>query len=137
MSRFPSAGHLASWAGMSPGQHESAGKRKSGRTRKGNGALRQALVEAARAAARKKGSYYQAQYRRLAARRGAKRAAVAVGHSILVTVYHLLKDPGRRYADLGGNYFDERSRETVERQAVRRLERLGYTVTLSPPAPAA
>jgi transposase len=133
MSRFPSAGHLASWAGMCPGNNESAGKRRSGQTRKGNLALRAALIEAAHAAARSKGTYLAAQYRRLAARRGAKKAAVAVGHSILVSVYHLLRD-GEDYHDLGGNYFDERDRQAVERRLVRRLEALGHTVTLAPAA---
>src|SRR3954451_17594991 len=107
MTGSPSAGHLASWAGMCPGNDESAGKRRSGRTRKGNPWLRSALIEAAHADARSHGTYLAAQYRRLAARRGAKRAAVAVGHSILVSVYHLLRD-GQAYHDLGGNYFDER-----------------------------
>lgn len=134
MSRFPSAGHLASWAGMCPGNHESAGKRKSGKTRKANPWLRSALVEAAHAAGRKKDSYLQAQYRRLSGRRGSKKAAVAVGHSILVTVYYLLMHPERTFADLGGNYFDERDRRAVERRLVRRLEDLGYTVVLEPKA---
>ena len=129
MRRFPTAGHLASWAGMCPGNDESAGKRRSGRTRKGNRWLRAALIEAAHAAARSKGTYLAAQYRRLAARRGAKRAAVAVGHSILVSVYHLLRD-GEPYHELGGNYFDERDRLAVERRLVRRLEALGHKVTL-------
>ena len=92
MSRFPSAKHLASWAGMCPGNNESAGKRKSGKTRKGNEWLRTALVEAAHAAARTKGTYLSAQYHRLLARRGSKKAAVAVGHSILVVIYQMLKD---------------------------------------------
>jgi transposase len=133
VSRFPSAGHLASWAGMCPGNDESAGKRRSGRTRKGNRWLRAALIEAAHAAARSKGTYLAAQYRRLAARRGGKRAAVAVGHSILVSVYHLLRD-GESYHDLGGNYFDERDRLAVERRLVRRLEALGHKVILEPAA---
>jgi transposase len=133
MRRFPSAGHLASWAGMCPGNDESAGKRRSGRTRKGNRWLRAALIEAAHAAARSKGTYLAAQYRRLAARRGGKRAAVAVGHSILVSVYHLLRD-GESYHDLGGNYFDERDRLAVERRLVRRLEALGHKVILEPAA---
>jgi len=133
LSRFPSAGHLASWAGMCPGNDESAGKRRSGRTRKGNAWLRAALIEAAHAAARSQGTYLAAQYRRLAARRGTKRAAVAVGHSILVSVYHLLRD-GEPYHDLGGNYFDERDRLAVERRLVRRLEALGHKVTLEPAA---
>jgi transposase len=133
MSRFPTAGHLASWAGMCPGNDESAGKRRSGRTRKGNPWLRSTLIEAAHAAARSKGTYLAAQYRRLAARRGTKRATVAVGHSILVSVYHLLRD-GAPYHDLGGNYFDERDRLAVERRLVRRLEALGHKVILEPAA---
>jgi transposase len=103
MSRFPSADHLASWAGLTPGQHESAGKRYSGRTRKGSPALRVALVEAARAAVRTH-TYLAAQFRRLAARRGGKRAAVAVAHSILVIGYHLLRNGGV-YQDLGPDLF--------------------------------
>jgi transposase len=130
MSRFASSGHLASWAGMCPGNCESAGKRKSGKTRKGSPALRQALVEAAHGASHSKETYLQAQFHRLRARRGAKRAWMAVGHSILVIAYHLLKDPSARYQNLGGNYFDERNRTGVERRLVRRLEQLGYHVSL-------
>jgi transposase len=133
MSRFPTAKHLASWAGMCPGNHESAGKRHSGRTRKGNGALRATLVEAAQAARRRKDTYLAAQFRRLAARRGTKKAAVAVGHSILVIVYHLLRD-GTVYEDLGPAYLDRRDRAALERRLVARLEALGHTVTLAPAA---
>lgn len=133
MTRFPTAKHLASWAGMCPGNHESAGKRYSGRTRKGNGALRTTLVEAAHAARRKKDTYLAAQFRRLAARRGTKKAAVAVGHSILVIVYHLLRD-GTAYQDLGPTYFDQRNQAALERRLVARLEALGHTVTLAPAA---
>ena len=133
MARFPTAGHLASWAGMCPGNNESAGKRRSGRTRKGSPWLRAALVEAGRAAARTKRSYLGAQYRRLAARRGAKRAAVAVGHTILIIAHHLLSH-GTAYQDLGVTYFDERDRFSVERRLVHRLETLGYAVTLQPAA---
>ncbi len=133
MARFPTAGHLASWAGMCPGNNESAGKRKSGRTRKGSPWLRAALVEAAQAAGRTTRSYLGAQYRRLAARRGAKRAAVAVGHSILAIAHHLLRD-GTAYQDLGVTYFDERDRLRVERRLVHRLETLGYSVSLQPAA---
>ncbi len=130
---FAEADRLASWAGMCPGNHESAGKRKSGRTRKGSPWLRRALVEAAHGAAHTKHKYFQALYRRLAARRGKQRAAVAVGHSLLVTGYYLITRH-TTYQDLGGNYFDERDREAVKRRAVRRLERLGYRVELVPTA---
>jgi transposase len=133
LERFPTHGHLASWAGLCPGNNESAGKRKSGKTRKGNAALRTALVVAAQAAARKRDSFLSAQYRRLAARRGPKKAIVALAHSLLVIAYHVLK---RRvnFADLGPTYFDERNRMSVQRQLVRRLERLGYKVALEPTA---
>ena len=133
LERFPTAGHLASWAGMCPGNHESAGKRRGGATRKGSPALRQALVQAAHAAGRSKRTYLGAQYRRLAARRGTQKAAVAVGHTVLVIAYHLL---GRAtaYADLGPGYFDERDRDAVRRRLVGRLEKLGYTVTTEPAA---
>jgi len=131
LTRFPTPGHLASWAGMCPGNHESAGKRQSGKTRRGNRALRAALVEAAQAAGRTKRTYLGAQFRRLAARRGKKKAAVAVGHTILTIVYHLLTE-GTSYQDLGAQYFDERDRQRVERRLVHRLEALGYTVALEP-----
>ncbi len=136
MGRFPTAAHLASWAGLCPGNHESAGKRQSGKTRKGSRWLRTALVEAAQAAGRMKHGYLAAQYRRFATRRGAKKAAVAVAHTILVIVYHLLAR-AEPYCDLGSAYFDERDRHAVERRAVKRLETLGYRVALEPLAPAA
>ncbi len=136
LSRFPSAAHLASWAGICPGNHESAGKRYSGKTRKGNPYVRRALVEAAHAAAHTKDTYLAAQFHRLVSRRGKKKAAVAVAHSILVQAYHLLRR-GSTYHELGGHYFDERQRHTVTHRLVDRLERLGYKVTLEPVAPAA
>ena len=136
MARFPSAGHLASWAGMCPGNHQSAGKHKSGKTRDGNRWLRAALTEAAQAAARTKGTYLAAQDRRLAARRGKQKAAIAVGHTILVIAYHLLVR-GSSYEELGGTYFDERDRQLVQRRLVQRLEGLGYRVTLEPLTPLA
>ncbi len=136
MSRFPTAKHLASWAGMCPGNDESAGKRRSGKTRKGNPWVRTLLIESAHAASRKKGTYLQAQYHRLAARLSKPKAAVAVGHSILVIVYHVLRDGGE-YEDLGVQYFDERDRAATERRAVKRLEGLGYTVRLERLAQAA
>ncbi len=134
MSRFPSYRHLASWAGMCPGNNESAGKRKSGRTRKGNVWLRTALVEAAQAAGRSKESYLSEQYRRIAMRGGGHKAAVAVGHTILVIVYEMLTDR-TTYNELGANYFDERDRAAKERRLVHNLERLGYKVMLEPLAP--
>jgi transposase len=133
LTRFPNAKHLASWAGLCPGNNESAGKRYSGKTRKGSPWLRACLVQAAHAAARTKGTYLAAQYRRLAAQRGRAKAAVAVAHSILIIVYHVLTE-GTVYCDLGGNYFDERDRQAVERRLVHRLEGLGYTVSLTPAA---
>jgi transposase len=133
VSRFPTAAHLASWAGMCPGNHQSAGKRLSGRTRKGSPWLRAALVEAAQAAGRGRRTALGARYRRLARRLGAKKAAVAVGHSILVIAYHVLRD-GAPYRDLGPLYFEERDRAAHVRAAVRRLERLGHKVTLEPVA---
>ena len=133
VARFATAKHLASWAGMCPGNHESAGKRRSGRTRKGSPWLRTLLVQAAHAAARTKGTYLAAQYRRLAARRGKAKAAIAVGHSILVVAYHLLTE-GTTYRELGANYFDQRDRQGVTRRLVHRLEDLGYAVKLAPAA---
>jgi transposase len=136
MTRFPTAAHLAAWAGVAPGNNESAGKRRHAQTRKGSPWLRAALVEAAQAAGRTKSTYLGAQFRRLLPRKGKKRAAVAVGHSILVIAYHLLskREP---YHDLGVTYFDQRARQAVERRLVRRLEALGYTVSLQPPDSAA
>ena len=136
MNRFPTAGHLASWAGMAPGNNESAGKRRSGKTRKGSPWLRALLVEAAHGAGRSKGTYLGAQYRRLAARRGRKRAAVAVGHSILVIAYQVLRTR-EPYRDLGVDYFDRRNREALERSLIRRLEALGNTVSVQRTEPAA
>jgi transposase len=129
MTRFPTAGHLASWAGMCPGNNESAGKRKSGKTRKGNTWLRTALIEAAHASSRTRNTYLGAQYHRLITRGGKKKAVVAVGHTILTIAYHLLADT-TDYADLGHRYFDERDQQHVTRRLVHRLEALGYSVQL-------
>jgi transposase len=133
MSRFPTYRHLASWAGMCPGNDQSGGKRRSGKTTKGNPWLRAALVEAAHAAGRTRNTHLSAQYRRLASRRGKKRAAVAVGYTILVIAYHLLQR-SCGYEELGGDYFDKRDRQGVESRLVRRLEGLGYKVSLDPVA---
>ena len=129
MERFPTAAHLASWARVCPGNNESAGKRKSGATGQGNPWLRSALVEGAWAAARTKGNCLAARYHRLAARRGGKRAILAVAHTILKMVYHLLRDQVR-YQDLGANYLDQRDGQGILRRAVRRIECLGYKVTI-------
>ena len=129
MERFPTAAHLASWAGMAPGNNESAGKRYSGKTRKGNKVLRETLIEAGRAAARTKNTYLSAQYRRLAPRRGSKRAAVAVGHTILTICFHIIKDRVPYY-ELGADYFDRRKKDAVLKAALKRIEALGYKVNI-------
>jgi len=131
MSKFGGPEELSSWAKMAPGVSESAGKRHSSRTGKGNRWLRTTLVQCGHAAGRGK-TYLANQYHRVAARRGKKRAAVAVGHSILVIAYHLLSQPGRTYEDLGYNYFDERRKKRLTQRLVQRLEGLGHYVTLEP-----
>jgi transposase len=129
MSRFPSDRHLASWAGMCPGNHESAGKHKSGKTRKGNQWLRMALIEAALGAIRTKDSALAARYRRVMRHRGHKKAVVAVAHAMLRAVYHVLAE-GTPYRDLGPDYYDRRHARRVTRRAIELLERQGYRVTL-------
>jgi len=134
MSRFASSAHLASWAGMCPGNNESGGKHRSGRTRKGSKWLREALIESAKSAARTRETYLADQYHRLKGRRGHGKATVAVGHSILVIAYHLLtrREP---YTDLGATHYVERhGGERYKRRLVANLERLGYNVTLEPAA---
>lgn len=129
MTRFPTDRHLASWAALCPGNHESAGKQTSGKTRKGNRALRTALVEAAQAAGRSRKTYLGAQYHRLTSRRGKKKATVAVAHSILIIAYHLLRD-GTDFHDLGPDFFDRRNQDALERRLVSRLEALGNKVSI-------
>jgi len=131
MSRFPSSGHLISWACICPRSDESAGKRRSTRIRKGSPWLKTTLVQCAWAATRKKGSYLQAQYYRLRARRGPKKAIVAVAASILTAIYHMLKD-GTMYQDLGPNHFDARAKERQKNRLIKRLADLGYAVELAP-----
>lgn len=131
MAPFPSHKHCASWAGVCPGNNESAGKRKSGKTSKGNRWLRRALAEAAWAAARTKGTYLAAQFRRIARRRGTRRAIVAVSHTVLVASYHILAK-GVPYADLGADHFDRLQPERLTRYHVTKLRSLGYQVTLTP-----
>lgn len=137
VTAFPTAQHLASWACLCPGNNITGGKRRSGKTRRGQDWLRAALVEAAGSAARSKASYFSSQFHRLRARRGEKRAAVAVAHSILIVVYHLLAKPEAVYTDLGADYFTRRNPEQEQHRAVRKLEALGFTVALTPASAAA
>jgi transposase len=132
MGQFPTAAHLASWAGVCPGNHESAGKHRSGRTRKGSKWLGGCLSEVAKAASRTKGTYLGAQYHRMRGRRGPGKATMAVAHSVLVIAYHVL-DRGVAYQELGADYLQLRqSAEHYQRQLVRQLQRLGHRVTLEP-----
>jgi transposase len=133
MNQFPTAAHAASWAGLCPGQEESAGKRKSGRTRRGNVWLRRALTQAAWGASMTKGSYFKAFYHRLAAHKGKKRAIVAVAHALLSTGYMLLWT-GRTYSDLGEGYFDRLDRERLTKRLLKRLEKVGHHVLIQPAA---
>ena len=133
MKQFPSAAHAASWAALCPGQEESAGKRQSGRTRRGNVWLRRALCQAAWGASATKGSYFKALYHRMASRKGKKRAIVAVAHALLVTGYMLLWT-GRKFEDLGADYFEHLDRERLTKRLVKRLEKLGHKVSLQPAA---
>ena len=131
MSRFPTAGHLISWAGLCPRNDESAGKRRSNRMRKGAAWLKTTLIQCARAAARKKASYLQAQFHRLRARRGAKKARGALAASILTTIYHMLIG-GELYHDLGPDHFDRRAKAAQTQRLLTRLQNLGYTVQITP-----
>lgn len=131
MGRFPSAAHLCSWAGVSPGNHQSAGKRKRGRTNKGNKTLKSMLAQCAKAAGKVKSSYFYAQYQRIAARRGKNRATIAVAHSILTVIWHMLKYTVP-YRDLGADYYDGFHREHKIKAYLKRLQALGRE--LEPPA---
>ena len=131
MSRFPSAAHLISWACLCPRNDESAGKRRSNRVRKGAVWLKTTLVQCAWAAVKKKDSYLQAQFFRIRARRGQKKAILAVAASMLTAIYHMLKD-GTLYQDLGRNYLDRRSTDQQKKRLVKRLADLGYAVALTP-----
>jgi len=133
MSRFPSPAHLASWAKVCPGNHESAGKRHSGRTGKGNPFLRATLVEAANAAGRSKNTYLRSKYYRLRTRIGTNKAIIAVAHSILVAIYFIIRD-NVDYHELGPNFLDQRHAEATARQLVRRLQKMGLVVTIRPAA---
>lgn len=136
MSQFPSAGHLASWAGLCPGNAESAGKRFSGRTRKGDRYVRRSLVQSAWAASRTHDCFLAALFFRIAQRRGLKKAALAVAHRIAILVWHILAEQGVEYQERGGDFFDRRNPERTARKLSRRLEAIGYKVTLvAPPQP--
>lgn len=136
MNQFPTAQQLASWAALCPGNHESAGKRKSGQTRDGNKWLRRSLCQAAWAVTRKKNCYLSAQFKRLAARRGVKRAVMAVAHTMLIIGYHMLRT-GQGYYELGGNYLEQINKDQLQRYFVKRLQRLGLKVTVEPATAAA
>ena len=131
MSRFPTAGHLLSWAGLCPGQNESAGKRKSSRMRKGSPWLKTLLVQCGWAASRKKDSYYKAQFNRLRGRHGAKKAICAVAASMLTAIYHMLKN-GTEHEDLGADHFDRRSTEIKARRLAAQIKKLGFDVEIRP-----
>ena len=143
MARFPTPGHLAAWAGVAPGNNESAGRQRSGRTRKGNVWLKTALVQAAHGAARTKGTALAAMYKRVAARRGAKRAIMAVAHRLLIIAYHVIarREP---YRELGADYLERRTAPATVDRLVHKLRQLGVEVTVTaepvsavPPADAA
>ena len=131
MGRFPTAGHLLSWAGMCPGQNESAGKRKSSRLRKGSPWLKTLMVQCGWAASRKKDSYYKAQFNRLRGRHGAKKAICAVAASMLTAIYHMLKN-GTEHEDLGADHFDRRSTEIKARRLAAQIKKLGFEVEIRP-----
>lgn len=133
MARFETAPRLAAWAGVAPGNDESAGKQRSGKTRKGNRPLRAILTQLAHAAVRTKGTYLSALYQRLAIRRGKKRAIIAVAHSMMWSIFHMLSRH-EEYRELGANYFDERRRQFTVDRLTRRIEHLGYRVHLEPVA---
>lgn len=130
LNRFPTAGHLASWAGLCPGNHESAHKRKSGKTTKGNNLLRETLVICAHSAARKKDSYFYAQFQRIRSHRGSKKAYVAVAHSMLIAIYHILKD-GVVFKDLGADYYNQFNKERKKNAYIKKLQALGYNVNVA------
>ena len=129
MSRWATHRRIAAWAGLCPGNHESAGKRKKVKVRKGNPFLKSILVQAATAAVKTKGTFYQAKFRRLCKRRGYKRAIVAIAHAMLIAIYHLIKND-MPYRELGATIFAERSAESKKKSLVEQLERLGYAVEL-------
>ena len=130
MSRFPTAGHICSWAGLCPGNNESAGKRRSGKTRKGNKTLKSILVECAGSAAKNKNSFFHSQYERIAIKRGRKRAKVAVAHSMLIAIYYMIKED-KEYEDLGADFYNKFNKEKKANSYMKKLKELGYDVQLT------
>ena len=129
MTRFPTSGHICSWAGVCPGNNESAGKRRSGKTRKGNKILKSTLVECAQSAVRRKDTFFYAQYQRIAMRRGKKRATLAVAHSILIAIYYMIKED-KEYQDLGADFYNKFNTEKKANAYMKKLKELGYDVQL-------
>ena len=129
MTRFPTSGHICSWAGVCPGNNESAGKRRSGKTRKGNKILKSTLVECAQSAVRRKDTFFYAQYQRIAMRRGKKRATLAVAHSILIAIYYMIKED-KEYKDLGADFYNKFNKEKKANAYMKKLKELGYDVQL-------
>ena len=129
MTRFPTSGHICSWAGVCPGNNESAGKRRSGKTRKGNKILKSTLVECAQAAVRRKDTFFYAQYQRIAMRRGKKRATLSVAHSILIAIYYMIKED-KEYQDLGADFYNKFNKEKKANAYMKKLKELGYDVQL-------
>lgn len=125
MSRFPTAGHLAAWAGLAPGNNESAGKRKGGRTRKGNPTLKTTLIQSTKTAKAKKGSVFKAQFDRISIKRGKNRAVVAVAHSMIITIYHMLKYDVP-FVDLGEDYYNQFNTEKQINHYLKKLQNLGW-----------
>ena len=129
MNRFPTAGHISSWAGVCPGNNESAGKRRSGKTRKGNKILKSTLVECAQSAVRRKDTFFYAQYQRISMRRGKKRAILAVAHSILISIYYMIKED-KEYEDLGADFYNKFNKEKKANAYMKKLKELGYDVQI-------
>lgn len=129
MSRFPTAAHISSWTGICPGNNESAGKRRNGRTRKGNKILKSTLVECAQSAIRKKDSFLYAQYQRISMRKGKKRAIVAVAHTMLIAIYHMINE-NKEYKDLGSDFYNKFNKEKKANAYIKKLKELGYNIQL-------
>ncbi len=129
MSRFPTAAHISSWTGICPGNNESAGKRRNGRTRKGNKILKSTLVECAQSVIRKKDSFLYAQYQRISMRKGKKRAIVAVAHTMLIAIYHMINE-NKEYQDLGADFYNKFNKEKKANAYIKKIKELGYDVQL-------